>query len=89
MAQVWDAVSSQPSYRRSQPKCPKGKAGEGRTSFLPHGHLILPPWIRGARGAAREGKDRAAWSCVPATHGTSWTPSQALRPLAAFWLQET
>ena len=52
MGQAWDTVSSQPSCRRSQPKGLKGKAGEGRASFLPHGRLILQPWIRGTRRAA-------------------------------------
>lgn len=76
MAQVWDTVSSQPSCRRSQPKCPKGKAGEGRTFFLPHGHLILQPWIRGTReaaglpGRARTGQTGLAFPLpmVPAGH---------------------
>lgn len=40
------------SCRRSQPRGLRGKAGEGKASFLPHRHLILQPWVRGAGGSA-------------------------------------
>lgn len=40
--------------RRSQPRGLRGKAGEGKPSFLPHGHLILQPWIRGCTGGLQD-----------------------------------
>lgn len=50
ISKAWDTMSIQASCRRTQPKSLKGKVEGGRASFLPHGHLILQPWIRGTRG---------------------------------------
>lgn len=38
--------------RRSQPRGLRGKAGEGKASFLPHGISSSSPGSEGARGAA-------------------------------------
>lgn len=78
----------QPGQLQENPtKGLKGKAEGGRASFLPHGHLILQPWISGTRGlqdwlGARGQGSLVSYSCCPRYQ------LDALWPLAAFWRGE-